>query len=217
MRLTATVLVGGTALALALSASAQEVAPPSRLSRTTVFAAVGYAYPLGGTELGNEVRDVSFGRVPLWVGGDYDLGRSWSTQLRLNYAVSIPTLCASGSDCVASLGHGIGVEMGIARTLPRWRSFTAQVALYLGWEWLSTRLSDSGVTATRRWNGPSAGLDVFVDLRSRGPWIVGPAIGISGGIFTHDDLETPAWRTSGATSTAWHAWPAIAFRIGRRM
>jgi hypothetical protein len=221
MRFRQNVFVIGTLVAFVQPAAAlaQDNAPvpPTFASRVTVSAALGYAYPIGSTERGNDTRDVSFGLVPLSLTGAYDLGKSWSTQLRVNYAANIPTLCSSGSDCIASLGHDFGLQIGIGRVFPQWRSFTAQLELYFGWEWLSTRLTDSGVTASRSWNGPSAALDVFVDLRSRGPWSFGPAIGVSGGVFTHYELETPAGQTSGATTIAMHAWPRITFRIGRRL
>jgi hypothetical protein len=232
MRLTATALVSATLLAIVLPAlpvRAQDPAPTSFASRTTLSAALGYAYPVGESERGNDTRDVSFGLVPLSLLGGYDLGKNWSAQLRMDYALNIPTLCASSSDCVASVGHDARLQIGIARTLPQWRSFTAQLALYLGWEWLSTNLTDSGVTATRSWNGPSAAFEIFVDLRSHGPWSFGPVLGLAAGIFTHYDLETPAWRSSGATDTSIHplachplachshAWPSLAFRVGRRL
>jgi hypothetical protein len=42
-------------------------------------------------------------------------------------------------------------------------------------------------------------------------------VAIGAGLFTHFDLETPAWRSSGATDATIHAWPLIGFRVGRRL
>ena len=143
--------------------------------------------------------------------------RTTSATLRVGYAPNIPTLCASTSDCLASLGHDLGLHIGISRAFPRWHSLTAQLELYIGWEWLTTKLSDSGIASTRTWTGPTSMLEVFVDVRSRGPWCLGPAIGLSGGVFTHYELGTPTWQARGATAAAVHSWMAISFRVVRRL
>jgi hypothetical protein len=101
--------------------------------------------------------------------------------------------------------------------LPAWRRLTAHVALEVGWEWLTTKLSDSGISASRSWNGPAAALDVFADLRSQGVWMIGPAVRLDAGFFSHSALDTPAGRSSGSTDAAIHAWPVVSFRIARRL
>jgi hypothetical protein len=215
----------GIALALCLAgvagapglARADPGAPESRLSRITVFGDLGYAYPIGTAERGTDTRDVSFGLIPLSVRGVYDLAGDWNASARLRYALGIPTLCASGPDCESSLGRDVAVSIGVGRALRRWRGFTAHVGLEIGWEWLTTRLSDSGVTASRGWNGPIATLEIFLDLKSRGPWSLGPALGVDAGFFSHFDLETPAGQAGGSTDAAIHAWPTISFRVGRRL
>jgi len=189
----------------------------SLTSRISVFGDIGYAYPTGSAETGTDTRDVSFGLVPLTVGGSYSFGRGWNAGGRLRYAPSIPTLCASGPDCEASLGHDVALSFGVGRALPRWRRFTTHVAVEVGWEWLTTKLSDSGVTASRSWNGPIAAVDLFVDLKTDGPWMMGPAVRLEAGIFSHSALETPAGQSNGSAGTAIHAWPIISFRIGRRL
>jgi hypothetical protein len=182
-----------------------------------VFGDVGYAYPAGTAETGTDTRDVSFGLVPLSIGGSYDLARGWNASARLRYALNIPTLCASGPDCEASLGHDVAFAVGVGRALPQWRRLTAHVAFEIGWEWLTTKLSDSGVSASRSWSGPVAAIDVFTDLRSHGPWMIGPAFRLDAGFFSRSSLETPAGQSSGSADAAIHAWPTISFRIGRRL
>jgi hypothetical protein len=189
----------------------------SPLSRVTLLADVGYAYPIGAAENGTETRDVSFGLVPLSLVGIYDLAGDWTASARLRYALNIPTLCASAPDCESSLGHDVVVAIGIGRALPRWWRLTTRIGLEAGWEWLTTRLSDAGVAASRNWHGPFAQLEAFADLKSSGPWSLGPAIGVGVGIFSHFDLDTPAGHTGGATDAALHAWPTISFRVGRRL
>src|SRR5258708_29416538 len=73
-----------------LAQSAQNVSPPPSLaSRIAVSGAIGYAYPVGSTEPGNETRDVSYGLVPLGVAGTYDLGPLWRARLRVRYSLHI--------------------------------------------------------------------------------------------------------------------------------
>lgn len=190
---------------------------PSPLDRFTLLGDVGYAYPVGTAETGTDTRDVSFGFVPLSLLGRYDLARDWSATARLRYAFNIPTLCASAADCEASLGRDVAAGVGMGRTLPRWRHLTAHVGVEIGWEWLTTKLSDANVASFRSWNGPFARLEVFADLESAEPWSVGPAIAVDAGMFSHFDLETPARHTGGSTSAGAHFWPTISFRVGRRL
>jgi hypothetical protein len=192
-------------------------APPTLASRITVSAGVGYSYPTASAERGTDTRDVSFGIVPLSISGSYDLDQRWNGRIRVLYAPSIPTLCASGPDCLSSVGRDVWIAAGIGRTLPRWGRLTPQLELEVGWEWFTTKLSDSGVTSERSWNGPVASLGVFVNIKAGGPWSIGPTASIGAGVFSHYDLETPAGHSGGATATAIHAWPMIGFRAGRRL
>ena len=192
-------------------------APLTLASRITVSAALGYSYPMASAERGTDTRDLSFGIVPLSLSGTYDLNQHWNGSIRALYAPNIPTLCASGSDCLSSAGRDVWVTAGIGWTLRRWRRFIPQLELEVGWEWFTTKLGDSGVASERSWNGPIASLGVFVNLKSDGPWSFGPAASIGAGIFSHYGLDAPSWRSGGTTATAVHAWPTIGFRAGRRL
>jgi hypothetical protein len=207
------------ASAPARAAIAGDAAPPASTvaSRMTVSATLGYGYPTASAERGTDTRDVSFGVVPVSLLGSYDLGRRWNASVRALYAPNIPTLCASGADCFSSVGRDVWITAGVGRTLPRWRRVTPQLELEVGWEWLTTRLVDSGVTSERSWNGPIASLGVFVNLASEGPWAFGPTASLGAGIFSRYRLDTPAARSAGAADTAIHAWPIIGFRAGRRL
>jgi hypothetical protein len=183
----------------------------------TLLAGFGYSYPIGSAERGTDTRDVSFGLVPLSLAVRYDLSLLWNASIRGGYAPNIPTLCASGPDCWSSIGRDVWITAGIGRRLPGWWRFRPQIGLEVGWEWFTAELSDSGVGSSRSWNGPFALLEVFSNLKSEGPWSFGPTVAIGAGLFTHFDLETPAWRSSGATDATIHAWPLIGFRVGRRL
>jgi hypothetical protein len=119
---------------------------------------------------------VWFGLVPLAIAGRYHLGKQWNAGLQLRFAANIPTLASSPSDAAASIGRDIRIGASVGRALPRWRRFTPHVELTLGWEWLTTKLSDTGVVAGRSWNGPAAAMEVFVDVCSRGAWSLGPVL-----------------------------------------
>jgi hypothetical protein len=197
---------------------AEVPSPAARLRPPiVVFGEVGYAYPVGTAEQGTDTRDVSFGIVPLSLAGAYELGPRWSAGARLRYAPNVPTLCASASDCFASVGWDLAATVLVSRALPRWRCISPHLGLEVGWEWLTTKLSDSGVSSSRTWNGPTGTLELFLDLRSEGPWMVGPVAAVTAGVFTHASLSTPASQTSGSTAAALHAWPTISFRVGRQL
>src|SRR5581483_3993623 len=155
--------VSGTAMVARAEAPAAAIPAPA--SRVTVFAGLGYAYPVGSAERGTDTRDVSFGLVPLSIGASADLPHGWSAGAQFRYALNIPTLCASGPDCESSLGRDMAFTVGIGRILPSWRRFTVHLALQIGWEWLTTKLSDAGVAASRSWNGPLGTVEIFVDLK----------------------------------------------------
>jgi hypothetical protein len=190
---------------------------PTLASRIILSVGLGYSYPVASAEQGTDTRDVSFGIVPLSLSGSYDLDQRWNGSVRVLYAPNIPTLCASGPDCFSSVGRDVWIAAGVERTLPRWRRLTPQLELEVGWEWFTSKLTDSRVTSERSWNGPVASLEVFVNIKTGGPWNIGPTASIGAGIFSHYNLETPAGRSEGATATAIHAWPMIGLRIGRRL
>ena len=214
-------LVIGVAVARTPSqpAIAEDLAPGGATiaSRINVSATLGYSYPTASTERGGETRDVSWGMVPLSLSGSYDLDRHWSGIVRVLYAPNIPTWCAGGSDCFSSVGRDVWMGAGIGRTLPGWRRVTPQLELEIGWEWFTSKLSDSGVVSARSWNGPLGSLGIFVNLRSEGSWSVGPTASIGMGIFSRYDVDTPAWRSGGATDPTIHAWPTLGFRVGHRL
>jgi hypothetical protein len=210
---------GAILVALVASPAAAADGPDAGFTaaRFVVTGQLGYAYPLGSAEQGTDTRDVSFGIVPLALAAAYDLSDHWAVRAGIVYAPNVPTLCADTSDCLSSVGRDLSIGVGIVRALPPWRHARPEVDVEVGWEWLTTELVDAGVTSKRSWNGPVALVELFVDLKTQGPWRLGPTIGIGAGLFSHFDLDTPAGSTGGATATANHAWPALGFRAGRRL
>ena len=211
--------VGVAAVAAVARPAAAADLPDTRpiAARLALVGQLGYAYPVGSAEQGTDTRDVSFGIVPIALAASYDLSDRWTARARFQYAPNIPTLCADTSDCISSVGRDLSLTVGVGRALPAWRHARPELNLEVGWEWLTTKLVDSGVTSERSWNGPVAILELFVDLKTQGPWHLGPTVGFGAGFFSHFDLETPAGSTGGSTATALHAWPSIGFRAGRQL
>jgi hypothetical protein len=134
----------------------------------------------------------------------------------MRYGVTIPTLCASASDCQASLGSDFALGAAARFHVPRVWLVSPFVDVGLGYEWLTTRLVDAGATSTRSYGGP-----VLADLQLAAPftlgerWSLGPVLGASLGTFTHYDLRTNALSPSGdVPSRGVHAWLSLGARLG---
>jgi hypothetical protein len=205
---------------LALLAVASAAAPASAedlpARRIELAASVGYAAPFGDAEQGSRVSDTAFGAVPFTLDGSYRLTSLVGVALRVRYGVAIPTLCASASDCQASLGSDLVLGAGARFHLPRVWVVSPFVDVGLGYEWLTTRLVDAGATSTRSYGGP-----VLAELQLAAPFALGerltlgPELGASIGRFVHYDLGTNALSPSGSVpSGAVHAWLSLGVRLG---
>jgi hypothetical protein len=201
---------------LAVDAAAAPAAAADPPRRVELAASVGYAAPFGEAEQGSRVSDTAFGAVPFGVDGSYRLSSLLGVVLRMRYAVTIPTLCASASDCQASLGSDFLLGAAARFHLPRVWVVSPLADVGLGYEWLTTRLVDSGATSTRSYDGP-----VLLDLRLAAPFALGerltlgPELGAAIGTFIHYDLRTNALSPSGGVpSRRVHAWLSVGVRIG---
>jgi hypothetical protein len=202
-------------LAVALVASpvaAQE--PPSR--RIDLGASAGYAAPVGEAERGSRVSDTAFGSVPFGVDASYRMTPSVGVAAHARYAVTIPTLCQSASDCEASLGSDTALTLSARVYLPRIGRVVPLADVGFGYEWLWTRLVDAGAVSTRSYGGP-----VLLALRVAAPillgerWTLGPVLDASLGTFTSYALGTNAASPAGdVAARAVHAWLSAAVRLG---
>jgi hypothetical protein len=117
----------------------------------------GYALPLGAIDAATRANDLSHGGAPL--GLDATLRAThgpWSLFVggAFVYALTIPRLCGSVSDCESSLGHDVDL-LALARLRgPRWRALIPEAELGTGWSWSARTLADAGATSTRRFSGP---------------------------------------------------------------
>jgi hypothetical protein len=174
---------------------------------------LGYALPVGELERGSKVSDVVYGLVPLGLEAGYRWNRTVSLVVHGAYAFGIPTLCATASDCLSSLGHDLRLGLGARFTFQRLGPVVPQVRATFGYEWFRSELSDNGVTSGRSYRGPIlASLQAFGNFGSVDHGL-GPFVAMSTGIFSNRTLDTPAF-SSGSTvdGARIHAWMELGIR-----
>jgi hypothetical protein len=204
--------VAGSALcALSRVANAMEQPPePFELA-----ASIGYAAPLGDAERGGRLSDTTFGAVPIALDAAYRLAGRVGLAARLQYGVGIPTLCHNAGDCVSSLGSDTVAAIAARIYLPERRAFAPVADAGIGYEWLTTRLSDSGAHSTRGYNGPVLfWLALVAPFRLAGHWSIGPAANLTLGTFTSYSLETNLGSSSAdIAARGVHAWVSLSARL----
>jgi hypothetical protein len=186
---------------------ADDSSSPPRLRRILVGVELGYAFPIGDLERGSEVSDVVHGLVPLGVEVGYRLNPTVALVVQGAYAFGIPTLCATASDCMASLGHDLRLGVGGRFTVPRLGPVLPEVRATFGYEWFRSELTDNDVTSGRSYHGP-----IVANVRgsaSLGPddKSIGLFVGLSTGMFADRVFDTPAFSSSsGVDAARVHAW-----------
>jgi hypothetical protein len=184
--------------------------------RVEVGASLGYGAPVGNAERGSRVSDTTFGDVFFAADAGYRLTRIVGVAVRARYGLVIPTLCATASDCEASLGSDVALDLVARFHTPRIGPFQPLADVGLGYEWLTTRLVDSGAQSARSYGGP-----VLLVTRVAAPaalgdrWSFGPVLEASYGTFTSFELRTTARSFSG--DVPWrtpHAWLSLGVRVG---
>lgn len=210
-RLVLSAVVAAASLLRAPPAAADELR-----RRVEIGASVGYGLPFGDAERGSRVSDTTFGDLLLGVDAGYRLTRRVGVAVHAHYGIGVPTLCATASDCEASLGSDVGLELVARFHAPRIGPFAPRVDLGMGYEWLTTRLVDGGAQSARSYAGPvfvTTRVEAPVDLGAR--WSIGPVLDASYGTFTSFTLRTTAQSFSG--DVPWrspHAWVSLGLRVG---
>ncbi|HEX6764418.1 MAG TPA: hypothetical protein VF103_03050 [Polyangiaceae bacterium] len=207
--------VSAACVACALEAAA----PPANASSADrsrpigVGADLAYALPGGNLEEGSLLSDVTLGLVRLELDGAYRWQRRFSAGLGFGYGLVLPTICGSSSDCTSSLGSDVTVNLLGRWHIGVWKSFEPDVDLDLGYEWFSSKHSDSGVTSFRSFHGIFAGVGGHAQFRLTRALSVGPVIEVSAGSFAHASLEAPGVDVSRDTDgTAVHVWTSLGAR-----
>lgn len=170
-------------------------------------ASIGYALPAGSLERGSRLGDTTFGAVPIQLDGAWFVTPRVALRLSAAFAVAIPKLCATASDCTSSLGRDVALEAGVRFALPDIGPFVPRLDVGSGWEWYTTSLSDHGVSSTRAYTGPTfAALSLAAPLRVSRRFAMGPSLGVRAGVFTSATRTTPAWTDTTLDGSAAHAW-----------
>jgi hypothetical protein len=201
------------ALVAPQGARADDATTSPLFRKVQVGVELGYAFPVGDLERGSEVGDVVHGLVPLGVEVDYRFNRTVALVVQGAYAFGIPTLCATASDCMASLGHDIRLGIGGRFTLPRVGPLLPQVRATFGYEWFRSKLTDNDVTSGRSYRGPilmSVQASGNLGTEEKG---IGLFVGLGAGIFSDRTLDTPAFSSSADVDAARvHAWLELGIR-----
>lgn len=186
--------------------------------RVEVAASLGYAFPAGSPEHGARSSDATFGDAAFDVGFSYQLSRVLGVGILGRYGVVIPTLCASGSDCVSSLGHDVVVGARARFFLPRVLTAEPYADVGMGYEWFASKLVDSGVTSTHSYDGPLLlWTELGAPFRIGSRWALGPALGLTLGTFVDSHLEAPGISSDlGIADRSIHAWLSVAGRAAVR-
>ena len=195
-------------------------APAANASAAGAFeldASLGYAMPLGDAERYGRVRDTTFGAVTIAVDAAYRM-RAVALVVGLQYGVSIPTLCQTAGDCTASLGSDVVTRLGVRLDPPTWGPLSPEVDVGVGYEWLTTRLSDSGAHSSRSYDGPVLLWgSIAAPFRLSARWILGPIAQMTLGTFTGYGIETNVGSSSGnVPERSMHAWVSLGARLAAR-
>jgi len=209
-------LVAAVAFALGLFASAHATAESVDPRRAMLGVTVGPALPLGSLEEGSRTSDTVFGTVPVRLDAGAAITRQLSGVLSLDYAVGIPTLCASTSDCTASLATDVLVLVGARHELPRLGPVTPELGWGFGYEWFTSRMSDKAVTSSRHFRGPAIGsLEILSHFWLGRHSRLAPTLRLVVGEFSHATLAGPGGEESGPVNgLALHGWISLGARLG---
>jgi hypothetical protein len=181
----------------------------------SVALSLGYAAPAGSTEQGDMVSDTTSGMIPFAVDGAYRLAPHLGVSVRFQYGVGLPTLCRNGGDCAASLGGDVSAGVGVRYFGPRVGTATPHLDIGVGYEWLTTRLSEQGAASTRAHRGPIVtAVSLAWPFRLGERWAFGPSAEASIGTFTSYALTTNLPRSSGEVAGhALHGWLSVSARL----
>jgi len=207
--------------ALLLSASLELFAGGARAeastpSSATLGATLGAALPVGSLEAGSRISDTTFATVPFRLDAGVKLDRRLLVFFSMDYAFGIPTLCVTADDCTSSLGTDVLVIVGVRRAFPRLGPVTPELGWGFGYEWFTSRLSDSGVESSRHYRGPAlAALELLAHFRLGRALRLAPTLRAVVGEFSHATLSGPGGETSGRVDgLALHGWLSLGARLG---
>lgn len=184
--------------------------------RIEIGASLGYDFPIGSAERGARASDTTFGLVPIQVDGAYRWTDRIGVVLAGRYGIGVPRLCASTSECVASLGRDVVLSVRARFFFPRLGPVAPRADAGLGYEWWTTRLADGDATSTRAYSGPLSFVGELAAPFAVGSRAnVGPVLGAAIGTFTGYSVASgPVDLHGSVPARALHGWLSIAVRVG---
>jgi hypothetical protein len=163
----------------------------------------GFGVPVGSLEHGTQASDLSYGGVPFSLDATYAFAPNLSAGAFAAYALAIPKLCDSASDCRSSLGSDASIGVLFRANLPALGVVIPELEFGSGYEWLARRYVDHGATSTRSFSGPLlARVACIPTVRVGSRTSLGLAIGVSVGVAVRAGLEAPGVARSGDTNGA---------------
>jgi hypothetical protein len=180
--------------------------------RWDVGASLGYAAPVGFAQGGDAMSDTASALVPFSLDASYRATKQVGAGASLTYGIGVPTLCATESDCVASLGRDVSLALRARFFLPHFLRIEPTVDVGPGWEWLSTKLVDGAAESSRFHSGPVFLMEASAPLRLGRHTALGPVLGATGGTFTTSRLGTPAFTRDDSGGHSLHGWLSASLR-----
>ena len=210
----------GRATAAIFAVSAMAFASSARADddsdlRCAVGASFAYSAPAGDAERGARLADTAYAAAPF----AFDVGCPIAARLELvidvSYAVTVPTVCAGSSECIASAGRDVAANAGLRYQLPRVGPTSPRVAYAFGYEWLATHVVDGNATSTRAYRGPIFGL-VALDapLRLAERWAFVPFASGELGVYSARELHASGLtQSSSIDDRTSHLWLTLGARL----
>lgn len=193
-------------------------APAAEVMPWDVGVETSASLPMASAERGGRTSDTTHGVASLALEGTYRVSRAIGLGATVRYGGSVPTLCGSFDECMASVGTDNQLLVRARVFLPMIGRAEPYVDLGAGWEWFTSKLKDGNVRSSRAYDGP-----IFLSTEAALPFplgrhaTLGPALGVTIGTFTHRRLETPSFSQAGAVEEhAIHAWPTLSARLSVR-
>lgn len=169
----------------------------------------GVSRPYGAFDATTHVTDTTFGSTPLALDATIGVAepRAWRFSIGAmgSWAPTIPTLCDSFDDCMASAGSDVELLALLRFRGPRTFFFFPEAELGAGWSWSSRGLANDGVESSRAWNGPVLARVAFIPTFRLGSHTrLGIVFGASVARSASFELEAPGLHREGLEGARLH-------------
>jgi len=155
-------------------------------------ARLGFSFPVGLIERGTRESDLTYGMIPIALDAAYVLSSRVSLGALATYAPTIPKLCASTSECFASIGDDFSLIL-LTRLHPPaiGGRIRPDLELGVGYLWSRRTLDDSDVDSARTARGPAFRVALVPSVSLSRYFEFGLAVGTTLSIAGHVGLDAP--------------------------